>query len=155
MRSWINTQATRIEWQLVHSVLQCVAVCCSVLQYVAVCEVLQSVTRIEWRRPIECLIFWGHFPQKSHIISGSFAEKTCNLRHPDNILNHSTRWITIHAQLIHVSIFLWICRAFSKWDMTHSYVSWMSIFECTINVYFMIHTQEWMCTLQCILNWSI
>jgi len=33
-----------------------------------------------WQGRIGCLIFIGHFPQKSPIIRGSFA--ACNLRHP-------------------------------------------------------------------------
>jgi len=32
------------------------------------------------RRPIGCLIFTGHFPQKSHMISGSFAKNDMQLK---------------------------------------------------------------------------
>jgi len=33
----------------------------------------------EWRRPIGCFIFISHFPQKSPIINGSFAESDLQL----------------------------------------------------------------------------
>jgi len=32
-----------------------------------------------WQRPIGCLIFIGHFPEKSPILSGSFAKHDLQL----------------------------------------------------------------------------
>jgi len=33
-----------------------------------------------WQRPVRCLIFIGHFPQKSPVISGSFAKRDLHLK---------------------------------------------------------------------------
>jgi len=64
-----------------------------------------------WRRVIGCLIFIGHFPPNSPIISGSFAKKDCNLRHPMG-LRHS---VSIHACLM-------ICIYTCIWDDKYLYM---------------------------------
>jgi len=46
-----------------------------------------------WRRPIGCLIFIGHFPQKSPTISCSCVERYLQLRHPVH-LRHPVLWLT-------------------------------------------------------------
>jgi len=94
--------------------------------YVRVCECVKSHTNVSccackccvahtgWRRVIGCLIFIGHFPQKSPIICGSFAINDLQLKasydatppctrvmsHTNSIMSH-TNSIMSHTNSTH------------------------------------------------------
>jgi len=54
----------------------CIHICIAAVQRI------QHPRDLLFRRHIGCVIFTGHFPQKSPISRGSLAEMTCHFRHP-------------------------------------------------------------------------
>ena len=65
----------------------------------------KRVTCTERQTSIGCLIFIGHFLQKSPIINGSFAENDCDSRHPMG-LRHPV--VCVFIRVMHVSMYIWI-----------------------------------------------
>jgi len=68
-----------------------------------------------WRRPVRCPVFRGRFPQKSPMVSGSFAKKDLRIKTSYGSSPPCRTWL------------IWVGNDSFIWDMTHSNASIRSV----------------------------
>jgi len=77
-------------------------------------------------RPTGCLIFTSHFPQKTHIIIGSFVEKDLNLRNPMGLA--TLDWAIAIAKCV---LHMWtVCKLHSYWRHMCMCTCFTDVCEC-------------------------
>ena len=88
----------------------------------------------EWRRPIECLVFLGHFLKKSPMISVSFVTNDLQLE--------ASCWSSPPCNCVGLMNFTGVTWPIQMCDMTHSDV-WHDVWRC---VPWLIHMHKLICS---------
>jgi len=102
-----------------------------------------------WRRPMGCLIFIGHVPQKSPIIRGSFAKNDLQLKasygsSPPYPLRQLQKWTITLARSTPVfgSIYIWIHIHIHVCLHIHTYACMCTHAYIHMCIYVWIHMYE-------------